>query len=133
MELEDPMFGLMKQRMNWHSQRQEVLAQNIANADTPRYVPKDLVPMKFREMLQRENMVVNMDATDPGHLPGRRKRIRDFTEERAYKPFETAPAGNAVVMEEQMGKLNENQMAQKLTTELYKKHLNNIRVAIGKR
>jgi flagellar basal-body rod protein FlgB len=133
MELEDPMFGLMKQRMNWHAQRQEVLAHNVANADTPRFVPKDLVPMKFEQMLRRQSAVVNMDVTDEGHLPGKRKRIRDFTEQRAHKPFETAPAGNAVVIEEQMAKVNENQMAQKLTTELYKKHLTNIRIAIGKR
>ncbi|MEO5337152.1 MAG: flagellar basal body rod protein FlgB [Magnetospirillum sp. WYHS-4] len=133
MELEDPMFGLMKQRMNWHAQRQEVLAHNVANADTPRFRPRDLMPMKFTQMLQRQAMQVNMDVTTPGHLPGTRKRVRDFTEQEEAKPFETAPAGNGVIMEEQMAKLNENQMAQKMTTELYKKHMNNIRVAIGKR
>lgn len=133
MELEDPMFGLMKQRLNWHHQRQEVIAQNIANTDTPKYVPRDLVPMKFREMLQRQNAVVNMDATTSGHLPGKRKRIRDFAEVREHKPFETAPDGNAVILEEQVSKLNENGVAEKLTSELYKKHMANIRTAIGKR
>ncbi len=31
------LFGMMKQRLAWLGQRQEVLAQNIANADTPGY------------------------------------------------------------------------------------------------
>lgn len=133
MELEDPMFGLMKRRMNWHHQRQEVLAQNIANADTPKYVPRDLAPVKFKEMLRRETAQVNMNTTEPGHLAGNRKRIRDFTEVRTHKPFETAPDGNAVILEEQVGKLNENGVGEKLTTELYKKQMGQIRTAIGKR
>lgn len=37
-----PLFGLMGRRMAWLTQRQMVLSQNIANADTPGYKPKDL-------------------------------------------------------------------------------------------
>ena len=37
-----PMFGLIKERMNWVGQRQQVIAQNIANADTPEYRAREI-------------------------------------------------------------------------------------------
>lgn len=128
-----PMFGMLKRRLSWHTQRQEVLAQNISNADTPDYRARDLKPFRFRELIRREAMQINMDTSQPGHLGGRRKRLRDFSEFKERRPFETSPTGNSVVLEEQSGKLNENAVGYKLTTQLYKKHLGMIKLAIGKR
>ena len=127
-----PLFGVFKKRMNWHAQRQEVLAQNIANSDTPGYRAKDLKPFKFREMIRRETMQVNMDTSETNHLGGRRRRVRDFAEQKERRPFETAPAGNSVVLEEQSAKINENSIGYKLSADLYKKHLSMIRMALGK-
>jgi flagellar basal-body rod protein FlgB len=128
-----PLFQVIKRRLSWLSQRQEVLSQNVANADTPDYKPRDLQPFNFRELLKRESMHLNMNASSANHLPGARKRIRDFYSEETHKPFETAPAGNAVVLEEQMAKVSETTLAHRVTTELYKKHLTMIKMAIGKR
>ena len=123
-------FAMAKKRLAWLTQRQEVLAQNIANADTPQYRSKDLEPFAFERLVRRESAQINMDVTEKGHLGGRRKRLRDFTEEKERKPFETAPAGNAVVLEEQMGKLNENHVSHKLTVELYNKQLKMLKMAV---
>lgn len=124
-------FAMAKKRMAWLTQRQEVLAQNIANSDTPKYRAKDLEPFAFERLVKRESMQINMDVTEKGHLDGRRKRLRDFTEETERKPFETAPAGNAVILEEQMSKLNENGISHRLTVELYNKQLKMLKTAIG--
>ena len=48
-----PLFGLLRDNMQWLGQRQAVLAENVANADTPGYRARDLVPQDFGEMLQR--------------------------------------------------------------------------------
>jgi len=128
-----PLFGVVKKRFAWLTQRQEVLSQNVANADTPSYRPRDLKKFEFRELVRRENMQLNMDTTRGDHLGGRRKRIRDFAEAKERKPFETAPAGNAVVLEEQMAKVNETAIGHKLTAELYRKHISMIRMALGRR
>ena len=32
-----PLFSVLKSRMRWFEERQKVLAENVANADTPRY------------------------------------------------------------------------------------------------
>ncbi len=126
------LFGVVKKRLSWLTQRQEVLSQNIANSDTPGYRPKDLKTFQFEELIRREQAQLNMNMTRGDHLGGRRKRIRDFASEQTRRPYETAPAGNAVVLEEQMGKLNETSIGHQLTTELYRKHMSMIRIAIGK-
>ena len=117
------LFAAVKSRLGWLTERQEVLAQNIANADTPRYRAKDLKSFEFREILRQEKIQLNMNVTDASHQPGRRKRIRDFAEQTQRQPFETSPTGNSVVLEEQMAKVNETHTKHKLVTQLYKKHL----------
>ena len=124
-------FGMVKNKLAWLSQRQEILAQNIANSDTPRYQASDLSPYDFKELVRKEAGQLNMISSDPSHLPGRRRRIRDFSNVVERKPFETAPNGNAVILEEQMAKVNETQINHNLMTQLYKKHLSMIKMAIG--
>jgi flagellar basal-body rod protein FlgB len=127
------LFGMMKQRLAWLGQRQEVLAQNIANADTPGYRPRDIKPLEFRGMVDRQLSPVNMEKTHGNHLAGRRASAERFDDQVTRRPYETAPAGNAVVLEEQMAKVSETSVAHRLTTELYRKHLGMIRTAIGGR
>lgn len=124
------LFTAVKKRLSWLGQRQEVLAQNIANADTPEFRPSDLKPFEFREIVRRETMQVNMSRTGGNHLEGQRKAIRDFHEDQFIKPYETLPDGNAVVLEEQMAKVNETQINHRFTTEVYKKHLGMLRMAV---
>lgn len=126
------LFQAAKKRLAWLTQRQEVLAQNIANADSPTYRAKDLKDYQFRDLVKRETMQINMTLTHPNQLPGERKRIRDFSEETVRVPYETAPAGNNVILEEQMAKVNETGIQHRLTTELYKKHLAMFRAALGR-
>ncbi|HBT42105.1 MAG: flagellar basal body rod protein FlgB [Alphaproteobacteria bacterium] len=123
------LFAAVKKRLNWLGQRQEILAQNISNADTPDYKAKDLKPYAFRDLLRKESAQLNMVTTEPGQLGGRRKRIRDFFVEEPRHPYETAPNGNSVVLEEQMGKVAETQTTHRLTTELYKKHMEMLKTA----
>jgi flagellar basal-body rod protein FlgB len=119
--------------MDWLNQRQEILSHNIANADTPGYRAQDLKKFKFKELIRRESMQLNMDVKNSDHLGGRRKRIKDFAAEKDRKPYETMPGGNAVVIEEQMHKVGETSTKHKITAELYKKHLGMFRMALGRR
>jgi flagellar basal-body rod protein FlgB len=67
-------IGPIKQRLEWLGQRQQVLAGNIANADTPGYVPRDLRPLAFADVVRRETQV-RLTATDARHLAERRKTL----------------------------------------------------------
>ena len=42
-----PLVGFLKNKMSWHQARQRLLAENVANADTPRFKPRDLKPIGF--------------------------------------------------------------------------------------
>src|SRR5205085_1062488 len=45
MPLDDiPLFGMLRSRLGYLSERQRLIAQNVANADTPGYRPQDLRP-----------------------------------------------------------------------------------------
>lgn len=46
-----PILSALKTRMNYHAQRQVVLAQNVANAETPGYGARDLEKPDFRRLL----------------------------------------------------------------------------------
>jgi flagellar basal-body rod protein FlgB len=128
-----PLFELVKKRLAWLGQRHEIVSQNIANADTPKFQARDIKAFDFKEVLRQEaRPPLNMQTTAASHLPGVRKRVADFGETVVRKPYETSIDGNSVVLEEQMAKQNETAVSHRLTTELYKKHLGMIKIALGK-
>ena len=42
-----PILSALRTKMQWHQERQRVLAENISNANTPNFRPRDLVEPKF--------------------------------------------------------------------------------------
>ena len=42
-----PILSALRTKMQWHQERQRVLAENISNSDTPNFKPRDLVEPKF--------------------------------------------------------------------------------------
>lgn len=126
-----PLFALMGRRMAWLSQRQAVLAQNIANADTPGYKPKDLSQASFKQMLAPRRSTAVMAQTSAAHLQPIRRPDR-FRVEKTNDTYGTTLAGNAVVIEEQLMKVQETHGAHRLVTNLYGKHLSMLKAAIGR-
>lgn len=64
----DKMFGIHGQAIAVRSRRMQVIASNLANADTPNYLARDL---DFREMLGRAGTrTLATRRTDPRHLGG---------------------------------------------------------------
>ena len=119
------LFDLAERRLGWLDRRQGVLAQNIANANTPGYVAKDLQP--FAQALAQA--LPDLAQTSPMHLSGTASIAG--TDPRS-RPAERAPDGNAVSMEEQLTKVADTDGAQALVTNLYHKYLGLFRTVIGK-
>jgi flagellar basal-body rod protein FlgB len=120
--------------MGWLSQRQSILTQNIANADTPDYRPKDLREADFARLAKgfagRPTRIA-VDRTDPAHVagqPGARIGL-DGRDQRS--PYEVAPAGNAVVLEEQAEMAARTALDYQLATNVYKKYVGMVRIALG--
>ena len=129
-----PLFKLMSARLGWLSQREVVLGQNLANADTPDYRPRDLRPAEFArlaEALPGTAGRLTMSRTDPAHLgPGEQVRI-GLASRPAESVYETTPNGNAVILEEQMAKASQTALDYQLTSNLYRKYLGMLRTALG--
>ena len=125
------LFQRLNERIGWLNARQKVLAQNIANADTPGYVPNDVVPMDFGDHLKKL-VAVTPDRTDPKHLVGTIPEMGQVEQKRTKKQYETAPVGNSVILEEQMMKLSQTQMDYSTVINLYRKHVDLIKTAIGR-
>jgi flagellar basal-body rod protein FlgB len=123
-----PILSMLRTRMQWHQQRQRVLAENIAHADTPRYKARDLVPPTFASALQRAS--VNMARTDPGHLEATGGSLQ-FDEDRNVR-YETRPRGTTVNHEEEMLKLAGNQASYDAVTSIYSHSLSLIKTAVGR-
>lgn len=126
-----PLIALARERLGWLGQRQEVLAQNVANADTPGFRARDLKPLRFRELVAAAPAVVRMETTRPGHIESRRNPDGPFKVAEQRTSYEIAPDGNAVVLEEQMAKVSETALSYSLANELYRKQLGMFRIALG--
>ena len=60
------------QGMRAQGTRIRVATENVANADTPGYAPRDLKAFKFTAQLQSQQLGVSMQPaqTSAGHMPG---------------------------------------------------------------
>lgn len=123
------LFKLLSRRMDWLTQRQEVLSQNIANADTPDYKPSDLQPFSFRDALADARRL-KPTTTSTTHLTGTLGTGGTAKEQRQRDPYETAPDGNAVVLEEQMLKQSQTSNDYQTMINLYRKQVGMIKMAI---
>lgn len=134
-----PILSMMKQRLHWLTQRQEVLAQNIANANTPGYEAKDLKELDFGAMVEASGSKLAPVATNAGHIgspvmsaaEGMSLGQARGGELIKKADFETTPSGNSVTLEDEMVKVAQTQMDYDTVTSLYSKSLGLIKLAIS--
>ena len=124
-----PILSMLRTRLDWAQQRQGVLAENVANADTPQFKPRDLTPPKFDSQTRPDP--VRLATTESGHLPGLGDAAERFRSERKGR-YDTVPSGNAVNLEEEMMKVASNQMDYQAAASLYSRSLALLKTAIGK-
>ena len=124
------LFGASAARLGWLNQRHAVLAQNVANSDTPGYQPFDLKALNFKAALRHERPGLDMARTDEVHVASAKPTL-NHRAAREREPYEVSLSGNAVILEEQMMKINETAMDQRLATEIYRKYVGIVRIALG--
>lgn len=136
---EIPLFAMLRGRLGYLSERQKVIAQNVANADTARYVPEDLKPFSFdAKMEQQKKLQMTavggasmMAATQAGHMtpPGQRRGLGAPYKSIKSPDSETTLNGNAVVLEEEMIKMSEARMNYDAAISFYQKSMSLLRMA----
>jgi flagellar basal-body rod protein FlgB len=124
-----PILSMLRTRMEWHQERQRVLAENVANADTPNYRPRDLAPPNFEQALASPG-VLTLARTDSDHFGGDGGGS-EFAADRTLK-YEVRPGGNAVNHEDEMMRVASNQMDFDAVADLYTRSLALIKTAVDK-
>ena len=130
-----PILAALRTKMQWHQERQRVLAENISNANTPNFRPSDLVEPKFDTKganLSGGMGSLAMMRTSSTHIAVSGSG-QSFQGDGGKSGFLTKPAGNAVNLEDQMLKVSANQMDYAAATSLYGRSLGLLKTAIGKR
>ncbi|MGE5514264.1 MAG: flagellar basal body rod protein FlgB [Bacteroidota bacterium] len=123
-------IALAKSRMDWVAKRQEVLAENVANANTPKFIPSDVKAFDFKSVLNSSTPTMQVKVTNPMHV---QPIIADTqTVIRDRKDYESSADGNAVVLEEQMAKVGEAKSAYDTAASLFQKQYKMLRTALGK-
>ncbi len=118
-----PLFDLLESKLGWVDARQRVLAQNIANIDTPAYVAKDVAP--FSDALRE--FTIEPTRTNPLHLAA----LHEAGEAGRARRGEHAPDGNAVGLEDQLTKIADDENTQALTGNLWKSYMGMFMTALG--
>jgi len=128
-----PLFAMLRGRLNYLSDRQKVISENVANSDTPGYAPHDLKPFSFQAQMQAQAQAQGsasaMAVTQPGHMTPPHGRKPGAAQAVTTKDSETTLDGNSVVLEEEMLKMGQARMDYDAAIGFYQKSLNLIRLA----
>ena len=132
MDLPDvPLMSMLRTRMSWLHQRQDVLSQNVANADTPGFVARDLKPLDFKDTLRAATAKAsNLTVTDPRHIAIRPAGATKFDDVETHD-VESNPNGNSVSLEAEMIKVSDTQAQFQAAANIYAKALTLMKTAIG--
>lgn len=123
-----PLFAALEKRMNWLGERETVLAENVANADTPGYVAEDISPPDFGKMLSASQQSLALATTEPGHI----QIASDINEEAHPEPIKNPTGGgDHASLEDEMMKVSNTANDFALTTTVLRANLSMIKSVLG--
>jgi len=130
-------IDVLGKSVDLRAKNQNLIASNIANAETPNFVPKALAfeqelqgAIKDRQSGQRSSSVPN-----PRHIPlrgaGGATSLQSVTGRVIETPASTPGRdGNAVELENEMGRMAENQIMFNASVQMLSKKFEGLRTAI---
>jgi flagellar basal-body rod protein FlgB len=131
------LFRVAGDRMRYLTERQSVIARNIANADTPDFKAQDLAPFTPAAASRASGGTppLTLVQTDPAHL-----QIDEGSGTPATHPlvvtdaaYGEKPNGNTVSVEEQMVKAADVSNAFAMASAAYAKSISIMKIATGSR
>jgi flagellar basal-body rod protein FlgB len=136
---EIPLFSMLKGRMGYLAERQRVIAENVANSDTPGYAARDMKPFTFKAALGSaggndafgSSTMLEPASTQTGHMSQEAPNFGPSTAIQAPRKAdsETTINGNGVVLEDEMMKMTEARMDYDTAVGFYQKAMDMLRLA----
>lgn len=122
--MSDPtIFSVLKSKLDYVNQRQKLLSENVANADTPGFAPRDLKPFTISWAMKHAGASkgVGLAQTDASHMTG---PSDGGNADNAFNTSTGADSevridGNQVVLEEQMMKLTQARIDYEAAIDFY--------------
>ena len=120
-------FGIYEQALQLRARRSEVLAANLANADTPGYKARDF---DFKSMLRREmSAPVRLASTHQGHIQPDNTLVP--TAQMMYRiPQQPSLDGNTVEVEREQVEYSANAVSYQASLRFLEGKIKGIRTAI---
>jgi flagellar basal-body rod protein FlgB len=119
-----PLLAGLGQRLQFLAARTSVIAENIANSDTPGYVARDLDPSGFQARVGAA-----LRVSDPRHLQSN-GAAGAAVKTHLAPDGEASLSGNQVSIETQMMKLSATRMDYGLASSIYRKSVDLVRLAV---
>jgi flagellar basal-body rod protein FlgB len=127
-----PVFSALTDKMRWHQNRQGLLAENVANAETPGFRGRDLAQYDFADRSSGFSSAgVTTTATQPMHFSVSSSEGSAFGAQRMAN-FEITPEGNGITLEDEMMKVTTNMMDYQAATSIYQKSIKILKTAMGR-
>ena len=123
-------LDVFSKALNLRTQRHQILASNVANADTPNYKAKDFdFAQAMQSALSGRGQVLAMAQSASGHLPG--SAAAGLGQAQFRREVQSAVDGNTVDMDVERAKMAENAMQYEVLTKLVTDRLQGMRAAIA--
>jgi flagellar basal-body rod protein FlgB len=102
-------FDMLAGLLEYRDQRHQLIASNIANIDSPDYLPADLKFDAALDLAGSGSRQVELAKTDPRHLP---------REDVGQQDFEVVRSKQKTDVDAEMGRLAENHLMYNMTVEM---------------
>jgi flagellar basal-body rod protein FlgB len=134
-------FAALKERMRFLQTRQKLLAQNVANANTPGFRPKDIRQLGIDPASRGSDAARRLSTSAVGPTYGlmatNAMHIQPGDGGQAFEDkgasYETRPSGNSVDLENEMLKVSQNQIDFQTAANIYQRSLSTLKIALGKK
>jgi flagellar basal-body rod protein FlgB len=124
-----PLLATLKSRLGYLAQREKLVAENVANSDTPGYTPRDLKPFTVPSE-GAGGLKLAATTTSARHISSNGGAGPSAAYAAVVAPDGEAKLdGNQVVLEEQMMKMQEARMNYDAAIGFYQKSMNLLRMA----
>ena len=131
-----PLLAVIKSRMGYVNQRQRLIAENVANANSPNYAPHDLKAFTFEAAMKSQSSgalgmtPVSAAVTNAGHMEG-----KSHGPTGPFKPEEAPDSearldGNQVVLEDEMMKMTTSKLDYDAAVSFYQQSLGLLKMSI---
>ena len=120
-------FNLANKKMDYLALKQQVTAGNIANANTPGYLPKDVSDPNWGAAFKKPALA--MTVTNPRHMANRPGQDTGGIVYTPQPSVSLTMDGNAVVLEDQLNQASKASSEYDKTVTIYNSYKNMLKTA----